>query len=111
MLQQTRLPGAAIVVAALILGIACPVMAQSPASDLRAQYIGDLEAMQSKFNALAGAMDADMYGWQPMDGVRTVSEVFMLIVAENYVVPAAWGATPPAMAWNPAAWKRRWSGR
>jgi hypothetical protein len=30
-----------------------------------------------------------------MDGVRTVSEVFMLIVAENYVVPSAWGATPP----------------
>ena len=35
-----------------------------------------------------------MYGWRPMEGVRSVSEVFMLIVAENYVVPAAWGAAP-----------------
>ncbi|MDP6609256.1 MAG: DinB family protein [Vicinamibacterales bacterium] len=73
---------------------AVPATAQS-AGDLRAQYVADLETMQSKFNGLAGAMDADMYGWQPMDGVRTVSEVFMLIVAENYVVPAAWGAAPP----------------
>ena len=45
--------------------------------------------METKFTELAGAMDADMYDWRPMDGVRTVSEVFMLIVAENYFVPSA----------------------
>jgi hypothetical protein len=70
-------------------------MAQGSASGMRAQYLSDFETMQTKFKELAGAMDADFYGWQPMDGVRTVSEVFMLIVAENYVVPSAWGATPP----------------
>jgi len=72
-----------------------PAMAQGSASGMRAQYLADFETMQTKFRELAGAMDADSYGWRPMDGVRTVSEVFMLIVAENYVVPSAWGATPP----------------
>ncbi|MCH8992743.1 MAG: DinB family protein, partial [Acidobacteria bacterium] len=58
-------------------------------------YLADFDTMQTKFKELAGAMDADTYGWRPMDGVRSVSEVFMLIAAENYFVPAAWGATPP----------------
>ncbi len=88
--------------AALILALAFvtivaagPAMAQGSASDLRAGYLADFDTMQTKFQELAGAMDADTYGWGPMEGVRTVSEVFMLIVAENYFVPSAWGATPP----------------
>mgnify|MGYP005654542905 CR=1 FL=1 len=90
----------AVVVLFLALGIvtvatAGPAMAQGSASGMRAQYLSDFETMQTKFKELAGAMDADSYGWRPMDGVRTVSEVFMLIVAENYVVPSAWSATPP----------------
>ena len=79
-----------------LLAAASPALAQGSAGDLRAQYVADLETLESKFNDLAGAMDADQYGWRPMEGVRSVSEVFMLIVAENYVVPAAWGAEPPA---------------
>ena len=71
-----------------------PAEAQT-ASDLRSQYVADLETVQTKFQELAGAMDATQYDWRPMEGVRSVSEVFMLIVAENYVVPAAWGAEAP----------------
>ena len=72
-----------------------PAMAQGSASAMRAQYVADFETMETKFKELAEAMDADSYSWGPMEGVRTVSEVFMLIVAENYFVPAAWGAAPP----------------
>ena len=72
-----------------------PASAQGSASGMRAQYLADFETMQTKFKELADAMDADSYGWRPMEGVRSVSEVFMLIAAENYVVPSAWGATPP----------------
>ena len=88
---------------ALILALACvtivaagPAMAQGSASGLRAGYLTDLDTMQTKFKELAGSMDADTYGWRPMDGVRSVSEVFMLIAAENYFVPAAWSAAPPS---------------
>ena len=93
--RPSVLTSAAVAASALVLlATATPALAQGSASDLRAQYVADLETLESKFNDLAGAMDADMYGWRPMEGVRSVSEVFMLIVAENYVVPAAWGAAP-----------------
>ena len=72
------------------------VLAQGQTTGLRAQYIADYETMSSKFSELAEAMDSDMYGWQPMADVRTVSEVFMLIVAENYLMPSSWGATAPS---------------
>ena len=85
----------ALALAFVTLVAAGPTMAQCSASGMRAAYLADFETMQTKFKELAGAMDADSYGWRPMDDVRTVSEVFMLIVAENYVVPSAWGATPP----------------
>ena len=85
----------ALALAFVTLVAAGPTMAQGSASGMRAAYLADFETMQTKFKELAGAMDADSYGWRPMDDVRTVSEVFMLIVAENYVVPSAWGATPP----------------
>jgi DinB superfamily len=63
---------------------------------IRAMYSADIETMESKFKELAGAMGADKYTWQPMDSVRTVSEVFMLIASENYMIPSTWGAAPPA---------------
>lgn len=75
-----------------------PVHAQMHHMDenhLRAQYLADIETLESKFTDLAEAMSEEQYAWRPMDGVRSVSEVFMLIVAENYVVPSAWGATAP----------------
>jgi hypothetical protein len=65
------------------------------ATSIKQQYLSDLGTLERKFLALAEAMSADQYSWRPMEGTRSVSEVYMLIVAENYVVPAAWEATPP----------------
>ena len=83
---------------ALLLGVpTVPTFAQDRSDEfsVREQFMQDLETMESKFLDLAGAMDADMYAWRPMDSVRTVSEVFMLIAAETYVMPSTWGAEPP----------------
>ncbi len=94
--RYSRASAALILALAFVTVVAAgPARAQGSASDLRAGYLADFDTMQTKFQELAGAMDADTYGWGPMEGVRTVSEVFMLIVAENYFVPSAWGATPP----------------
>ena len=94
--RYSRASAALILALAFVTVVAAgPAMAQGSAGDLRAGYLADFDTMQTKFQELAGAMDADTYGWGPMEGVRTVSEVFMLIVAENYFVPSAWGATPP----------------
>ncbi len=62
---------------------------------VRLGSVVEVYRMASKFKDLAEAMDSDLYGWRPMEGVRSVSEVFMLIVAENYALPVAWGAAPP----------------
>ena len=89
---------AAQVAMALLLGVpTVPTFAQDRSEEFsrREQFMQDLETMESKFLELADAMDADMYGWRPMDSVRTVSEVYMLIAAEAYVMPSAWGAEPP----------------
>jgi len=58
-------------------------------------YADDFAQLESKFNELAGAMGADTYDWRPMEGVRSVSEVYMLIAAEAYYIPSLWGAEPP----------------
>ena len=95
-IRYSHASGALILALAFVTVVAAgPAMAQGLASDLRAGYLADFDTMQTKFKELAGAMDADTYGWRPMDGVRSVSEVFMLIAAENYFVPSAWGAAPP----------------
>lgn len=89
---------AAQVTMALLLGVpTVPTFAQDRSDEFnpRDQFMRDLETMESKFLDLAGAMDADMYSWSPMEDVRTVSEVYMLIAAETYVMPSAWGAEPP----------------
>ncbi len=67
-------------------------MGSNAARDL---FLQDFGALESKFLDLAEAMSADQYSWRPMEGVRSVSEVFMLIVAENLVVPSTWGAPAP----------------
>jgi len=79
---------------ALALVVGAPSAAQEAAS-LKGTYTRDAEAMGKKLVELSEAMGADTYGWRPMDGVRSVSEVFMLIAAEFYAIPSAWGASAP----------------
>jgi uncharacterized damage-inducible protein DinB len=69
---------------------AAPTLAQ------KATLVEDFAAMNGKFTSLAGAMGADTYGWRPMEGVRSVGEVYMLIAAEAYYMPSLWGGEPPA---------------
>ena len=70
-------------------------VAAAPATAQKAGFAEDFETLRGKFTSLAGAMGTDTYGWRPMEGVRSVSEVYMLIAAEAYYLPGMWGATPP----------------
>lgn len=57
----------------------------------------DLQTMGDKFIALAEAFPESAYDWRPLEGVRSVREVLLLSVGENYdVLGAVLGATPPA---------------
>ena len=78
-----------------VLTAALLALGASAATAQKATYDEDFATMRGKFNSLAAAMGADTYDWRPMDGVRSVSEVYMLIAAEAYFMPSFWGADPP----------------
>lgn len=59
-------------------------MTKESAAVVKAAFIADLEVMRGKFIGLAEAFPPDKYTWRPMDGVRSVAEVLMLIASEGY---------------------------
>ena len=75
-----------------------PVAGAAQAGGMQAwqdQTVADLEQMRDKFLSLAEAFPENMWDWTPMEGVRTVRDVMVLIVTEEHVFPAMWGADPP----------------
>jgi uncharacterized damage-inducible protein DinB len=95
------------VASAMVMGQ--PVRAQQPAAapaTLQAALAGDVSMLSDKFVGLARVM-AGKYDWKPGQGVRSVGEVFNLIVMENGLLAstltgAAAGA-PPAAINDPTA--------
>jgi len=69
--------------------------AKESAAAVKAAFLADIEAMRVKFVGLAEAFPPDKYTWRPMDGVRSVSEVLMLIASEGYgFAPTVFGGKP-----------------
>src|SRR5262249_58309717 len=65
------------------------------AASVKAGFLEDLDELQKKFVGLAEAFPQDKYTWRPMEGVRSVSEVLMLVAFEGYsFVPSSFGAKP-----------------
>jgi uncharacterized damage-inducible protein DinB len=65
-------------------GVAQNVLTPESAAAVKAAYLADLDNMRGKFVGLAQAFPQDKYTWRPMEGVRSVSEVLMLIASEGY---------------------------
>ena len=73
-----------------------PTLAQDPAS-FRQTWRAEFEASARKVVALAEAMPAETYSWQPMEGVATVAGAYMHIARYNYQLPHLnMGVAPPA---------------
>jgi hypothetical protein len=77
--------------AVMAVGLLLPAAAHAQVQTLKAWHVADVEEMKSKFVALANAIPEDRYDWRPMDGVRSVREVLLLIAAEGNTYPANWG--------------------
>jgi DinB superfamily len=60
------------------------VMTKESAAVVKAAFLADLDVMRGKFVGLAEAFPPDKYSWRPMEGVRSVAEVLMLIASEGY---------------------------
>jgi uncharacterized damage-inducible protein DinB len=79
---------------ALALAVALMVpLAQAQSTKIQAAFGDDAGTLSKKFTGLARVM-AGKYDWKPGQGVRSVSDVFNLIVEENGMLAGALSGTP-----------------
>ena len=64
-------------------------------SDVVANLQRSVEIAHEKFTALADAMPEEEWDWRPMDGVRSVGDVFIHVAADNWFGPALMGIESP----------------
>ena len=88
----------AISVLAVVLSSA-PVFAQQP--DTQGALVKDVSTLSDKFTGLARVM-AGKYDSRPSQGVRSVGDVFNLIVAENNMLAGTLSGTGGSMGKAPA---------
>ena len=80
--------------AAYVLAIALMVpLAQARPAGLQAAFAKDVETLSKKFTGLARVMSGK-YEWKPGQGVRSVGDVFNLIVEENGLLADALTSQP-----------------
>jgi uncharacterized damage-inducible protein DinB len=66
-----------------------------PASGLRGELVKQCNELEKKLVDLAQAVPQEKYSWRPMEGVRSVSEVYMHVVGANYLFPSFVGVKQP----------------
>ena len=49
------------------------------------EFLGQMDYVEGKLTQLAEAMPEDTYGWRPMEGVRSVGEVYLHVAFGNYL--------------------------
>ena len=71
------------------------VVTASPGT-IQSEMTADLGRVRDKYVRLAKAIPAESYSWRPAQGVRSVSEVFMHVVATNFgIIASVLGEAPP----------------
>ena len=83
-------------VCALAVALMVP-LAQAQPAGLQAAFAKDAGTLSEKFTGLARVM-AGKYDWKPGQGVRSVADVFNLIVKENGLLAGVLSGTPNAGA-------------
>ena len=79
---------------ALALALMVPLVhAQPQPAELQAAFGKDAGTLSDKFTGLARVMSGK-YDWKPGQGVRSVSDVFNLIVKENGMLAGVLSGTP-----------------
>src|SRR5690349_24982980 len=85
-------------VCALAVALMVPLArAQSQPAGLQAAFAKDAGTLSEKFTGLARVMSGK-YDWKPGQGVRSVADVFNLIVKENGLLAGVLSATPSTAA-------------
>lgn len=61
----------------------------------RGEFLDQLKDVEEKVLSLAEAMPQEKCIWRPMEGVRSVSEVFIHLASANYLLPSLIGIKAP----------------
>lgn len=77
-------------VAAVAVAMTLPPALRAQVQTLKDFHVADVENLRSKFVALAETFPEDRYDWRPMEGIRSVRDVLVLVAAEANVFPAHW---------------------
>jgi uncharacterized damage-inducible protein DinB len=77
---------------ALAIALMVP-LAQAQPARMQAAFGEDAGTLSDKFTALARVMSGK-YDWKPSPGVRSVGDVFNLIVTENHMLACVLSGTP-----------------
>jgi len=77
--------------------LACllPLAMMAQEATFQNEFAGMLEFNSGRVLALAEAIPAEKYDWQPAEGVRSVGQSMMHIASANYFFGMKMGATPP----------------
>jgi len=89
-----------LVLTALMLVAALPASGQDDAGKMMpafvTDFLGQVDAAERQVIPLEEAMPADKAEWRPMEGVRSVSEVYLHVAFGNYLMCKLMGTEPPA---------------
>lgn len=69
---------------------------RTPTTGFRAEFLEAIANYEQRHIRLAEARPAEKYTGRPVEGVRSVGEVFTHITAANYGIARALGTAPPA---------------
>jgi len=73
-----------------------PATPTVPTAGARLEFLDEVSFYEQRFLRLAEAIPAEKFGWRPAEGVRSIGEVYMHVVAANYGIARTLGTQPPA---------------
>lgn len=75
--------------------VAMAAVSVSWAGDFKQEALNRINTLESKYTGLAETMPQSAYEWRPMEGVRSVSELFLHVAGANYGLTRFVGTPPP----------------
>ena len=73
-----------------------PAPPADPTAGPRLEFLDEVSFYEQRFLRLADAIPPDKFNWRPVDGVRTIGEVYMHVAAGNYASARMLGTPIPA---------------
>jgi uncharacterized damage-inducible protein DinB len=68
----------------------------APTSGARFEFLDEVSYYEQRFERLADAIPAEKYNWRPVEGVRSIGEVYMHVAIGNYSFAKMLGTPYPA---------------